>query len=294
MNRRLWTAALAVPVLSAASLAATLPAGAVSRAPAPASAGPGGYRTFGPMRAAPRVHLTSTHLPRPVRVRNAVFRSTNWSGYAAVIKTSVTISAVTADFTIPSVNCAKSTLGTSGTAYDSTWAGLDGFNDGTVEQEGVDAFCTSTTGAPTYYAWFEMFPNAPVAFTGVGPGDAISVTTAKSGRSWVLTLRDITTGGGFTTTQPCPRGSVCKDASAEVITEDPGSSTPVFDLADFGMVNQTAILLHASTGARGSIGPGRLWNSDEIVMADGSGKLMAVPGTLFAGQAFNVTWSRGS
>jgi hypothetical protein len=192
------------------------------------------------------------------------------------------------------VNCAKSPLGTSGTAYDAIWAGLDGFNDGTVEQEGVDIFCTSTTSAPMYYAWYEMFPNGPVAFTGVGPGDAISVTTQKTGSDWALTLHDITTGGGFTTKQPCPKGSTCKDASAEVITEDPGTSTPVYDLADFGMVNQTAILLHSSTGLRGSMYSQKLWNIDEIEMTDGSGGVMAVPGPTYAWQAFNDSWLLGS
>jgi hypothetical protein len=197
-------------------------------------------------------------------------------------------------FTVPSVNCAQSALGTSGSAYTSTWAGLDGFSDNTVEQEGVDGFCTSTTGAPSYFAWYEMFPNAPVAFTGVSPGDAISVTTDKVGSNWVLTLHDLTTGGGFTTTQPCPQGAKCRDASAEVITEDPGASIPVFDLADFGLVNHTAVLLHTSTGVRGSLVAPQLWNTEEIEMLDGSGNLMAVPSTLYAGQAFNIGWSRGS
>jgi hypothetical protein len=292
VNRKLWIAALAVPVLSAASLAAALPAGAAGRA---AASGPAGsYRTFGSMRAAPSVHLAGTRLPRPARVTNSVVKSSNWSGYASVIKTSVTISEITADFTVPSVNCARSTLGTTGSAYDSTWAGLDGFGDNTVEQEGVDGVCTSTKGPPSYFAWYEMFPNAPVAFTGVSPGDAISVTTDKVGPDWVLTLHDLTTGGGFTTTQPCPSGARCRDASAEVITEDPGSATPFFDLADFALVNHTAIVLHASTGVRRSLVAPTLWNTDEIEMIDGSGKLMAVPSTLYAGQAFNVGWLRGS
>jgi hypothetical protein len=291
MNTKLWLAALAAPVLAAASLAAALPAGAASKAPAGVPAG--SYQTFGSMRPV-NVRLAPTHLPHPRRVANGVVQSSNWSGYASVIKTSVKISEITADFTIPSVNCAKSSIGTSGTAYDAIWAGLDGFNDDTVEQEGVDAFCTSTTSAPMYYAWYEMFPNGPVAFSGVSPGDAITVTTQKSGSDWVLTLHDISTGGGFTTKQPCPKGSTCKDASAEVITEDPGTSTPVYDLADFGMVNQTAILLHSSTGLRGSMYSPKLWNLDEIEMTDGSGGVMAAPGPTYAWQAFNNSWLLGS
>jgi hypothetical protein len=291
MNTKLWLAALAAPVLAAASLAAALPAGAASKAPAGVPAG--GFQTFGSMRPV-NVRLAPTHLPHPKRVANGVVQSSNWSGYASVIKTSVTISEISADFTIPSVNCAKSPLGTSGTAYDAIWAGLDGFSDDTVEQEGVDIFCTSAKSAPQYFAWYEMFPNGPVAFSGVSPGDAISVTTDKTGADWALTLKDITNGGGFTTKQPCPKGSTCKDASAEVITEDPGTSTPMYDLADFGMVNQTAIVLHSSTGLRRSMYAPRLWNIDEIEMTDGSGGVMAQPGTLYGSQAFNLSWLRGS
>jgi hypothetical protein len=275
----------------AAALAAALPAGAASKPPAGVPAG--SFQTFGSMRPA-NVRLAPTHLPHPKRVANGVVTSGNWSGYAAVIKTAVTISEITADFTIPSVNCAKSTLGASGTAYEAIWAGLDGFSDNTVEQEGVDIFCTSNKSAPRYFAWYEMFPNGPVPFTGVNPGDAISVTTAKSGADWVLTLHDLTTGGGFTTKQPCPKGSTCNDASAEVISEDPGSSTPVYDLADFAMVNHTAILLHSSTGLRRSMYAPRLWNTTEIEMTDGSGAVMAEPGPLYGWQAFNLSWLHGS
>jgi hypothetical protein len=291
MNTKVWLAALAAPVLAAAALAAALPAGAASRPPAGVPAG--SFETFGSMRPA-NVRLAPTHLPHPKRVANGVQQSSNWSGYASVIKTSVTISEITADFTIPRVNCAKSTLGTSLTAYEAIWAGLDGFNDNTVEQEGVDIFCTSAKSAPQYFAWYEMFPNGPVPFTGVSPGDAISVTTDKSGADWVLTLQDLTTGGGFTTKQPCPKGSTCKDASAEVITEDPGTATPVYDLADFGMVNHTAIVLHSSTGLRRSMYAPRLWNTTEIEMIDGSRAVMAEPGPLYGWQAFNLSWLHGS
>ena len=58
----------------------------------------GSYRTFGSMRAALSVHLAGTRLPRPARVTSSVVKSSNWSGYASVIKTSVTISEITADW----------------------------------------------------------------------------------------------------------------------------------------------------------------------------------------------------
>jgi hypothetical protein len=101
------------------------------------------------MRAAAGVRLPRTHLPH-LAPRMSV-ASSNWSDYAAVADSGVRIRFVAADFTIPSLNCAKSPLGSSGFAYVGHWAGLDGFNDTTVEQTGVDAFCDSG-GTPAYYA----------------------------------------------------------------------------------------------------------------------------------------------
>jgi hypothetical protein len=206
--------------------------------------------------------------------------SSNWSGYAAVADSGVRIRFVAADFTIPGLNCAKSPLGSSGFAYVGHWAGLDGFNDATVEQTGVDAFCDSS-GTPTYYAWYEMYPLAPVAFTGVSPGDAIN-----------LVLTDLTTGGFINTTHPCPSGSTCRNKSAEVITEDPGGAAAGgFNLADFGMANDTRARVTSLPGTHGTLAAqSKNWTSTEIVMEDTGGTMMAVPSALYGGQAFNVAW----
>jgi hypothetical protein len=65
----------------------------------------------------------------------------------------------------------------------------------TVEQVGVEVGCSG--GTASYSAFYEMFPNAPVAFSGIGPGDAISANVYfnTSTRHWQLTLTDLTTGG---------------------------------------------------------------------------------------------------
>jgi hypothetical protein len=241
------------------------------------------------MRAAVGARLPSTHLPYLAPQMSVA--SSNWSGYAAAADSGVRIRFVSANFTVPSLNCANSPLGSSGSAYAGHWAGLDGFNDATAEQTGVDAFCDSS-GTPAYYAWYEMYPLAPVAFTGVNPGDAIHVSVFFDGSAYNLVLTDLTTGGFINTTQPCPSGSTCRNKSAEVITEDPGGAVAGgFDLADFGMANYTGASVTSLTGTHGTLAAQpKDWTSTEIVMEDTGGTMMAVPSALEGGQAFNVAW----
>ena len=214
MTLKSW---LAGGVVAGAALMAA-PAAVASAHPV-SDAGPGPTVQVHGMRAAVGVRLPGTHLPHLAPQMSVT--SNNWSGYAAAADSGVHIRFVSANFTIPSLNCANSPLGSSGFAYAGHWAGLDGFNDATVEQTGVDAFCDSS-GTPTYYAWYEMYPLAPVAFTGVNPGDAIHVSVFFTGSAYDLALTDLTTGGSIDTTQPCPSGSTCRNKSAEVITEDSG------------------------------------------------------------------------
>jgi hypothetical protein len=266
-----------------------------------ASASPAVHESAG-SRAAPvgpkpvvRVHgmhlvhvvLPSTHLPHLVPHR--VVKSGNWSGHAAVARPGRQLRFVSASFTIPSVNCAMSPLGSSGFAFASNWVGLDGFKSRTVEQTGVDSFCDSS-GTPQYDAWYEMYPLPPVAFAGVNAGDAMSASVFFSGGKYSITLTDVTTAAKMQVTQRCPRGSTCRNSSAEVITEDPGQSAPVVNLADYGMVNFTGAAVTSVNGTKGSLSANSLWTSSEIVMQNDSKKVMSQPSGLFGGKAFNVTW----
>jgi len=286
-------AAAVFAVTLAAALAGSVPATAAPAAPR-ATTPTGTVKTFGGMHEAPSIHLVATHLPH-FTVKNNTFVSNNWAGYAITARGGKTIPQVNDDFTVPNVNCQNSTLGTSGFAYVADWAGLDGLVDGTVEQEGIDVYCTGTsaTSVPTFFAWYEMYPLDPVAFTGtINPGDAISVQTEREGSNYVLSLTDVTTGGGFTTLQPCPTGSTCEDNSAEVITEDPGTAVPAYDLADFGMDNQTDILAHTYNGLRGSFGSCNFWTNQTVEMEDPSDATMATLSPMYGAQAFSVTWDR--
>ena len=257
--------------------------------------------------SAPSVHLHGFHLvpnarlPRtvlPPLARNATVDSQNWSGYAAVAKKNVALRYAQTTFTVPSVDCSRVQIGSGGQTYAAEWVGLDGFNSSTVEQTGVDSFCTSASGTATNQAWYEMFPLDPVVFSGVNPGDTIFVAVYynKSTNQFQLNLKDETTGANMETSQPCPTGSTCDRNSAEVIEEDPGGSVAGgINLADFGKASFTSSLVTARDGLRGTLSPSSLWTSTDIIMQDPSGEDMATPSALTdSGADFSVTWNQGT
>jgi hypothetical protein len=299
MGQRMIAAA-AVTALAIPAWAAPAAAGAstamhgstAGQASTATRSAPAGTKPVVRVRGMHRVHvqLPRTHLQH--LTPHVVERSRNWSGYAAVAKSGVRLRFVSANFTVPSVNCAKSPLGNSGFAYASTWVGLDGFHNGTVEQTGVDSFCDST-GVAKYAAWYEMLPLSPIAFGPVKPGDAISASVffSQSTNKYAITLKDVTTGARMRVTNlRCPQGATCRNSSAEVITEDPGRAAPAINLADYGMVNVTGAGVTSVNGTKGSLSRNSLWTSSEIIMRNASGKVMSQPSGLFAGKAFNVTW----
>jgi Peptidase A4 family len=238
----------------------------------------------------PGAHLPATHLP-DITPSNAALKANNWSGYADVACSTCAVRYVAASFSVPSVNCAKSPDG----SFAGIFAGLDGVTSRTVEQIGVEAACSG--GTASYTAFYEMFPNAPVGFSGISPGDAISVNVFFNAATnhWQLTLTDLTTGGNIATAQTCPSGSVCRNSSAELITEAPSSSTgAILPLVAFGQVNNEAITVTSRNGTRGSMISNGLWTTDSITMVNSGGKVLAQPGPVFGGQAFQDTWRAAS
>lgn len=242
---------------------------------------------------APNVKLPRNNPPDQSSRPKGTDYSGNWSGYAAVANSGVTLTTVGGNFNIPSVNCSKSPVGSSGYAFVSNWVGLDGLTDDTVEQTGASGYCDSS-GTPAYYAWYEMYPLDPVAFTGVSPGDAITTTVTynASAKTWHMNLTDVTTGASITSTQSCPKGSTCSNLDAEMITEDPGGAVADgYNLADFGMTNFTATRVTDSKGLSSALNASADWTSTEIIMEDNSGTIQATPGGLYDGRAFNVSWN---
>jgi hypothetical protein len=301
MNMRPWLAggACAAALTLIASSAAVASTTAVHHAAARAVA-PGTVRVKG-LHLVKGVSLPRTTLPHVRHVKNTLY-STNWSGYTAIGLKNVQVRFVSGNFNVPSVNCANSPTGTSGQAAVSHWVGLDGLGsvpDGTsttVEQVGVTGYCTSGSTTPTYYAWNEMYPNPPTTYAGIGPGDAINVSVYyNSGtKEYDLVLTDLTTDSGFSQPETCPAGSTCLNSSAEAISEVPESSAGTVDLADYGAENFTGVDVTSRSGVKGNLSTSKLWTSQELIMVDTSGDLMAEPSALEGGQAFSTTWYSGT
>ena len=282
MKRIMLAAAAALLLLSAGS--ATAAQAATAAAPPP------GVHVSGGMSYQPGTHLPATHLPRFAPF-NTALKSNNWSGYADVACRTCAIRYVATSFTVPSVNCAKSPDG----SFAGIFAGLDGITSRTVEQVGVEAGCSG--GTASYAAFYEMFPNAPVAFSGISPGDAINANVYFNAAThhWQLTLTDVTTGGTIATAQACPSGSSCRNSSAEVIAEAPSSSTgTILPLVDFGQLNHVAIAVTSLNGTHGAMTSNGLWTTDSITMVSSAGKTLAQPGPTYGGQAFQDTWKAAS
>jgi Peptidase A4 family/Putative Ig domain len=207
--------------------------------------------------------------------------SDNWSGYTTPQDAGAYNSTATT-FTVPS----GTTCG-SNTTMAAFWAGLDGWGDNTVEQDGITAECIS--GSLSMYAWIETYPapSEEIVYTATGdpvpvePGDTIvSEVTEISPAEYDLYLDDETQGWYFSGDVDMPSGYTGEDMTAEVITEAPAlctsTSCTVQTLADFGSVSYTSSIY-------GTPSAGTDWyssaNTDQIdlyqngVEADGVGAL---------------------
>jgi hypothetical protein len=226
--------------------------------------------------------------------------SSNWGGYA---DTNDTFNSVSSSWTEPTVNCANSNSGLNGLlslpsllggpgAASAFWVGLDGYNSTSVEQLGTDSDCDS--GTPTYYAWYEMYPNPSVTLPSqypVQPGDHMTalVSANSAGTSFTLMIKDATAGWNFSTTQT---GSGFARSSAEVIAEAPSSCSLLFcsevPLADFGQINYSGSSVINAAGTKGSLAS---FNANEITMVD-NGTTLATPSSLSSdGSSFSVAWN---
>jgi hypothetical protein len=224
----------------------------------------------------------AVHAPR-IKVKEGT--SANWAGYAVVTSVSsaqnVVVSDVKGSWTVPKVDCSVTP-----TAYASFWVGIDGYtySSGTVEQIGTDSVCSS--GSPTYYAWYEMYPkHAQKVNMKINFGDVISAEVQYSGRnSFRLTITDTATGKTYTTDQKSPNA---QRSSAEWIAEAPWSGG-ILPLADFGTVtfqNAQATL----SGHTGRINDSA-WQYDRIDMVSGILIKAQTSALSTDNTSFTVTW----
>jgi hypothetical protein len=155
-------------------------------------------------------------------------KSTNWSGYAV---DGNGFTDVRGSWAEPGAICSGTT-----TQFASLWVGLDGFNSASVEQIGTDADCNA--GVPQYYAWYEMYPAAPVnlplSYT-VNPGDQLAADVSVSNSVFTLSIGS-SAGWYFSVNLGA---SAAPRSSAEWIIEAPevcAASCKIAKLTDFGAV----------------------------------------------------------
>jgi len=268
--------------------------------------------------------IRATKLPSgrhhgPVRVHRVRDQSSqetyNWSGYA-VTGQNGSVTDVKASWVVPSVSCAAAPQG-----YSAFWTGIDGWTSNSVEQIGTDSDCDSLTNqadTPTYYAWFEFYPqagylignytNAGVCKSGcVYPGDTISAEVSYSGTGsgprggprFTVTIIDVTRGWEFTTSSAV---NGAKQSSAEWIAEAPsGCNTAgsICTLPDFGIVNFGASATGLTTtsyatvsGVTKALGSFSTVQEATMVSYPSGSAIMAQPSApLDNGTSFSVAWA---
>jgi Peptidase A4 family/PASTA domain len=196
----------------------------------------------------------------------------NWAGYAASGSTNDFTSA-SVSFVVPSVSCADQPAG----SYIALWAGLDGFNDETVEQDGIDIYCASADYAPYYFSWYEMYPAYPVVLSLVPvPGDTITAFVEDTGEGYYDGSLSDSDGESTTWTASAPAGAL--DASAECIVEDPG--LPQVPYINLGSASMTGCTVNGKP-----IGD---YSPYALTMENNFGQ-EAYPSTLSNGDSFTLT-----
>jgi Peptidase A4 family len=264
-------AVLAMTGLSGQAAAASRPVNVTSR-----------LVTKGTLR--PAIHLSHRHSANPQGI--PIDYSGNWSGYVALPENgkAKSFKYVSASYSVPSVNCSVTNY-----AFSYHWVGLDGWTDGTVEQDGVGSFCVS--GTPTYVVWYEMYPAGVSEAFSVNPGDAItsSVTYDGSGK-YTLELTDQTSGQSFDKAETC--ASTCANSSAEVITEG-YTTAPYSGTADFGEEHYDTAQVRSAGGTLGGLTSTHWSTIESIALGGTTGDIDTEPGPLFKAtkeSAFPITW----
>ncbi len=232
--------------------------------------------------------------------------SENWSGYVAGSSNSGSsdqqFKSVSGSWVQPTAKC------TNGQSYSAFWVGLGGSGQtDALEQAGTEVDC-SASGTPSYFAWYELVPKAPVRVNmAVHPGDHISSKVTVDGTDVTVALSDQTTGGSFTKTLQMSNPDL---SSAEWIAEAPSScsqgvsSCTPLSLADFGRVDFTNASATTTDGHTGTISD-PAWSATAVSLSPGAGSsglggqfvsdsssAGATPSSLSSdGSSFSVAWS---
>jgi Peptidase A4 family len=215
--------------------------------------------------------------------------SSNWAGYVVNSPSDADgFRSVSGSWTQPSVDCST------GDGESSLWVGLGGQSEEItgLEQTGTAANCTD--GQASYYAWYELIPQAPVTLDmAITPGDRMSATVTVNGTAVRIQLADHSTGRTFDRTL---RTDDIDVSSAEWIAEAPSTCdasgcTPV-PLADFGTAGFTDAAATTTGGHGGSISDSD-WQAVPMALA-GSEPGAQASSLTSGGSAFSVSTTQAS
>lgn len=204
------------------------------------------------------------------------------SGYAAVPQSggATAFSRVQDSFTVPTATCAAAPNGIA-----SMRAGLGGVTSSTVERVGINETCGSG-GTPTYAAFYQLAPAAPVIEFVPKPGDNLTSSVSYAAGAFTLSMRDLTSGESFTVTKLCT--STCPTTSAQVTAGSPPGAVP----ANFAAVNFGAIIVTDNAGVSGGLANAN-WGTTTFTQT-GSPHTVAGPlktSTSPPESAFQDTWA---
>ena len=199
--------------------------------------------------------------------------SRNWSGYVAM---GGTVTSVSGTWVVakPDPNV---------TGIDATWVGIGGANTTDLIQAGTEA-TVNGDGTVSYDAWTETLPQSTRSIAlSVSGGDTVSVAiTEQSAGTWLVELKNVTTGRSFSTTIRYASSR----SSAEWIEEAPSLGRGVAPLDSFGSVTFTG----AGAVIDGKRQDLTAASAKAVTMANGADQPLAVPSAIGKdGSSFTVT-----
>ena len=147
-------------------------------------------------------------------------------------------------FQVPQINC-NTYYGQSAVAI---WVGIDGYGSSDVQQIGVWAECQGWT--PSYWTWYEMYPQAAISVNSTVPvyaGNVVTASVVYSNGVFKMTINNLSNGHS----QEYDYSNYGEPLlSTECIVEDPAvgfasiqNSQP---LANFGTVTFQSCNMQAS------------------------------------------------
>jgi len=204
-----------------------------------------------------------------------------WGGY--VVK-GTDFTKVRGSWIVPTAHCSSQP-----NSFASLWVGLDGYTSDSSEQIGIEFDCITAT--PTYYPWYDFYPNSVRKITGmtVHPGDKMSATVSFSGSQFTISMTNRTTGKSFSKTATFNRA---KRTSAEWIVNGYTAALTNFGKISFGDdytgVNDTNWATDSAvTGPISDFGSKVV----KLKMRALNNAVLAAPSALTTdGSSFKVTW----